>query len=317
VWSAIVCFLLSSVVSAGAAGWIMRDQTARRSATEHEVSLAMQEARELQSQKRWVKALDAVKRAQGILAGDTSGDWFARLAQARKDLEMVLLLEELRFQPGSSTKEALQKTDASYAKAFQDYGIDVDALEPQTAAESIRASSIQFQLTTALDTWADHRNNQVARNEPGWKRLLDVAQAADPDPWRNQVRQALRQGDRAALNQLAASANVPNLPLESLFLLIYRGRLDDVVRKTLLREAQHEHPDDFWINFQLGWDDYSSDKDLIESVRFFTAAVTARPGNASSRYFLADALRQVGRPEDSLKEYRKAARRLIPTLPSL
>jgi serine/threonine protein kinase len=30
VWSAIVCFVLSSVVSAGAAGWIVRDQTARR-----------------------------------------------------------------------------------------------------------------------------------------------------------------------------------------------------------------------------------------------------------------------------------------------
>jgi tetratricopeptide (TPR) repeat protein len=158
-----------------------------------------------------------------------------------------------------------------------------------------------------LDTWADHRNNQVARNEPGWKRLLDVAQAADSNPWRNQVRQALRQGDRAALNQLAASANVRDLPLESLSLLIYRGRLDDAVRKTLLREAQHEHPDDFWINFQLGWDDYSSEKNLNECIRFFTASVTARPGNAPARYFLADALRQAGRLEECLAEYRKAA----------
>jgi serine/threonine protein kinase len=233
VWSAIVCFVLISVVLAGAAGWIMRDRSARQSATEHEVSLAMEEARELQSQKRWAKALDAVKRAQGILAGGTGGDWFARLAQARKDLEMVLLLEELRFRPGSPTKEALQKADAEYTKAFRDYGIDVDALEPQAAAERVRASSIQFQLTTALDTWADHRNNQIARNETGWKRLLDVAQAADLNPWRNQVRQALRQGDRAALNQLARLANVRELPLESLSLLIYRGRLDDAVRQGL------------------------------------------------------------------------------------
>jgi serine/threonine protein kinase len=148
VWSAIICLVLSSVVLAGAAGWIMRDRAAHRNATEQEVSLAMKEAKELQEQRRWSKALEAVKRAQGILAGDTGGDWFARLAQARKDLEMVLLLEELRFRPGSPTKEALQKADASYAMAFRDYGIDVDSLG---ATGGSRARPSQFHSISTHD----------------------------------------------------------------------------------------------------------------------------------------------------------------------
>src|SRR5262249_51855853 len=81
----------------GAAVWVMRDRAIRWAAAEQEVQQALDEAAALQSQGKWPEAVEAVKRAQGFLAGGGSGQLRERVREMHDDLEMVLHLEKLRF----------------------------------------------------------------------------------------------------------------------------------------------------------------------------------------------------------------------------
>jgi serine/threonine protein kinase/Flp pilus assembly protein TadD len=296
----LVLFLL--VALGVGAGWMVRDQSARVALTDERADSAINDAAALQAKWKWSEALEAVKRAEGILAGGSSEELRARARETRKDLEMVLRLEEIRFQTNGRGQEGREEAvrDGLYVQAFQDFGIDVDALDPGEAAARVRDHPIWLQLTAALDCWADDRLNGNAAKDASWKRLFAVARAADPDPWRNQVRAAVEQGDKKTLGQLAASANVRELPPPSLSLLVHRGHLDLKLEQSLLRQAQREHPEDAMLNFQIAWA-----ADPEERVRFATAAVVARPRHAYTRFCLANALWSHNKRDEAIAEYNK------------
>jgi serine/threonine-protein kinase len=296
----LVLFVLIALGAGG--GWMVRDRAARLALTNERAQLALKDASDLQAQRKWSEALEAIKRAEGILAGGGSEELCARARETRKDLEMVLRLEEIRFQTNGRGQEGREETirDGLYVEAFQEFGIDVDALDPGEAAARVRAHPIWLQLTAALDCWADDRRSSRQPKDVNWKRLFAVAQAADPDPWRRQVRDAVERGDKKTLGQLATSANVRELPPQSLSLLVHRGHLDLKLEQSLLRQAQRERPEDAMINFQIAWA-----ADPEERVRFATAAVVARPKHAYTRFCLANALWTRGRRDEALAEYSK------------
>src|SRR5437773_5192382 len=74
-------------------------------------------------------------------------------------------------------------------------------------------------LAAALDDWANVRWNTRSGGGPGWQHARAVARAADPDPWRNRVREAREQSDKQALEDLAAREEVAALPASTLYLL--------------------------------------------------------------------------------------------------
>src|SRR5260370_156372 len=92
--------------------------------------------------------------------------------------------EEISSRPHQEESDRHEQ-DAEYARAFQDCGIDWAELTTLEAAERIRAKSIRIQLTRALDVWSGMRRRAGNKNPPHWKRLLEVAKAADPDEWRD------------------------------------------------------------------------------------------------------------------------------------
>jgi serine/threonine protein kinase/Tfp pilus assembly protein PilF len=306
--------VLAILLAAGSLGWAVRDRAARDAefandqatrlaVTTEKVTQALNDANDLQGQAKWTEALEAAKRAEGFSAAGGSEALRARVRETRQDLEMVLRLEEIRLprnRPGQAGSIEAAR-DAAYSQAFQDFGIDVDVLEPAEAAVRIRARPIWLQLTAALDGWADDRRRSRKAEDASWKRRFAVAKAADPDPWRNQVRDALGQGDRKTLHQLAASANVRQLPAQSLSLLVYLGQFDLALEQSLLRQAQRERPDDFWLNFQVAWNADAEDK-----IRFYTAAIAVRPKNADTHEFLAEALLRRGKRDEAIAEYSKA-----------
>jgi serine/threonine protein kinase/Tfp pilus assembly protein PilF len=308
------------VLLVGSIGWTVRDRAARKeeadrdraarlATIEEKTNLALDEAVALQARLKWPEALEAAKRAAGFLAVGCSEALSTRVREVRKDLEMVLRLEAIWLPSGADyPNHDVWGEDASYALAFREYGIDVETLEPAEAAERVRARTICRELTVALDTWADNRKKSAKAHDMSWKRLAAVARVADPDPWRNQVRNALEQGDRQTLSKLAATAKISELPMQSLSLLVYRGQLDPKVERSLLRQAQRDHPDDPIINFQLAWVLFHGPgpQDLDEAIRFFTASVAACPRHAKTHYYLGAALEQRGRLEDGLAEYLKA-----------
>src|SRR5262249_58235465 len=138
---------------------------------------------------------------------------------------------------------------AMYARAFREFGIDVETLEPEEAATRIRARTIRVELALALDQWADRRKKVQGADAPGWRRLVGLARAADPDALRNRVRDALASRDAPALAEIAAGAEVIDLPAATLSLLVQA--LDAATGEAVLRQAQRKYPNDFWLNFQL------------------------------------------------------------------
>ncbi|HKB42683.1 MAG TPA: tetratricopeptide repeat protein, partial [Gemmataceae bacterium] len=188
-------------------------------------------------------------------------------------------------------------TDADYADAFRDAGIDLAKLEPAEAAEKIKAipPSVGPGLTAALDNWAANRRAK-GRNPERAAHLSRVAQLADPDPWRNDLRAALDQADKEArlkaLQALAKTAKFDQLGPVSLHSLgaALHADGDSALAESVLRKGQQQHPRDVWVNSELGRAVGSLGR-LDEAIRFLTAARAIRPESA---HVLAHALVERG-----------------------
>jgi serine/threonine protein kinase/Flp pilus assembly protein TadD len=294
---------------------IAQDQATRQAVIAERVTLALEEARKRQQEGRWREALDAAKRADALTAaGGVDDETHRRVREVLGDMQMLANLEEVRAR--STINEAgfdLKEEDGGTVRAFREYGIDIDALDRDEAARRIRDKSIRYELAVFLDSWSHVRrrleNRGAKRAGKDWKELLEVARAADPDPWRDQFRNAVLNNDRKALVELAASAPISSLPVETV------DRLGDALmsKETIeeaadfLKKGQRLHPQDYWINVNLA-------NCLLEmgpqhrddAIRYYTAAVALRPEATLSYSNLANALATQGKLDEAIDCYRKA-----------
>ena len=144
----------------------------------------------------------------------------------------------------------------------------------------------------------------------GSARLSEAARAADPDPWRNELRTALDQSDKAArltgLQALAKTAKFDELGAISLHLLGtgLNDAGDSARAESVLRTAQQRHPGDVWVNYALGAVlEKLSRRD--EAIRFYTAARAIRPETAHE---LAHALEARGDSDEAIAVFRDLKR---------
>jgi tetratricopeptide (TPR) repeat protein/tRNA A-37 threonylcarbamoyl transferase component Bud32 len=302
--------LAVAVILTGCLGWIVRDKAAREEAIEGAVRRALSEATALRSQARWPEALEAAKRAEGFLAGGGGEPLRDRVHELRRDLGMALRLEEIRLPQDLSGPEGLHDDEwanAAYARAFREFGIDIEALGEAGAAARVRARSIRVELALALDHWANRRRRLMRPGDPvrDPRPLVAVARAADPDLWRDRLRDALEGRDASAPAEIAASPRVIDLPAPTLSLLV--EWLDAQTGEAVLRRAQRKYPDDFWLNFQLAWNlGVLPTPRHDEAVRFLTVATALRPRHGPTHGYLARSLMALGRAEDAIWEYSRA-----------
>jgi serine/threonine protein kinase/Flp pilus assembly protein TadD len=305
--AALVLFFL--VLLGGGIGWAARDRAARQAAVEREVNLALKEAEQWQEQAKWPEALSAVKRAEGLLAAGGSDELHQRVNQLRKDLEMVEHLDEIRLLSSESVEGKFDRESANraYAQAFRDYGIDVEGLSAEKAAARIRArAGVAVPLAVALDGWAYSRS---ATDKAAGLALTALAQAVDPDPWRRHVREAVKQQNGKALLALAASPELLRQPPASQNVMASALRAGNLKKAQVdvLRQAQLQHPGDFWINMQLARTLAEMEPPYRdEAVSFYRAALAVRPTSAFAHYNLAIGLWQLGRTDEAIACYRKA-----------
>jgi tetratricopeptide (TPR) repeat protein len=291
----------------------------KRAGAEGEARAVLREAAGLLEEESWAEALRAARQAQGVLAGVGADPGLRRQARTLiADLEMARQLQEARLQ-GAAVKDGrfdTGATDAAYAAAFQEYALDVDRLDPQAAAEQIRARPIHAQLVAALDDWACA---QQQLNAVGWKQRLAVARAADPDAWRNRLRDVLESTDGKTLEEVVAAGPVGDWAVPTLVLLatVAPGSASGDRVTARLGQAQQRHPDDFWINEKLGERLCQAQPPrLAEAIRFYSVAVALRPQSPGVHNNLAYALRKHGRLDEAIVEYREALR-LRPDLPEV
>ena len=205
-------------------------------------------------------------------------------------------------------------TDAAYADAFREAGLDVAALPADEAAKRIRARppEVATALATAVDDWAAIRRDRK-KNRAGAAALSALASAADPDPGALGLRRALDLPDQAArleaLRRLAKDRAVRDAGPISLDLLgrALKDAGDPAGAEAVLRRAQQRHPGDVWINYDLARAlEKLARRD--EAIRYYTAARSLRPETAHE---LAHALGDKGERDEEIAIFEDL-RRLRP-----
>jgi eukaryotic-like serine/threonine-protein kinase len=330
--------LVTTLLGAGGWIWVAREHAARSQRTAFAVNAALDESARLRIQARsapfgetekWVEAIDAVRRAEALLArgeGDTAlslrvQDALKNLLRdrdeshsAEKDRRMVERLAAIHDDLGVHLDHA--RADSEFSEAFRAYGVDLDALEPDQSAALLAARPVAVELAGILDQWTFIRWRLPEPKHSGAKRLIAIAKLADPDPWRNQLRDSLgrersresrsRASESNDLDKLAASADVEKLPGASLARLAWalsHENKDTAI--SLLRHAQRAHPDDFWINWDLG-NQLAHSGQSDEAIRFFSVAVAIRPRSSFALVGLGSTLSENGRLEEAASTFRQA-----------
>jgi tetratricopeptide (TPR) repeat protein len=334
------------IVGGGGWAYLQRLKADRRAAVERRVTAVLDEANLLRGQAstapagelgRWDEAIAAARRAEVMLDDGEAGEAVrgrvlaamsglkqgraeaqAKADELRRDRELLARLESIYG--GMSQHMDIQRFDAEITAALRDFGIDLDRLDPKEAGRRIHARSAPAELAGNLEGLAMFRA-LIGRPEADWHRLVDAARVADPDPWRNSLRDLIGRRDAAAVAELRKLADDEKLleaqPAMGLVLLATQLQfLGDRARgEAVLRRAWRLQPGEFVVNSVLGmWfqDESVPPKELAarrtEAVRFFTAAVAIRPTNAMAHANLGGVLRAQGKLEDAVAEYRTAIR---------
>jgi tetratricopeptide (TPR) repeat protein len=325
---AAAALVLSFLVLTGSGvGWAVRDRAAREEEVARqqeqrqakvagEVGSILAEVDRLEKEQRWPEALAAARRAGAAVAGgEADAETAQRVRQRLRDLELIDRLEQIRMEQIRMDQRAgIAERDRAYARAFRDYGVDVEELAVEASIERLKARpALAIPLAAALDEWVFWPRGGVSEwTGAGKKRLLAVARGIDPEPLRDWLRSA--QGRPASqtrdeLRRLADSINVrahPPVTLVGLARTLMRVRQSGLAVR-VLRDAQFVYPGDFWLAFELGGA-LSRQKDHEEAVRFFTAAVSIRP-ESTAYGGLGDALREWGKLDEAIAAYRKAIER--------
>jgi serine/threonine-protein kinase len=270
---------------------------------------------------RWGKARDAAQAAERLLADGQDEESRRRVAalvesvtaeaQAAKN-DQELLDKVIEIRSAKADENGSRSTELAYAAAFRDAGLDFSKMPPAEAGAKIksRPSAVAVALAAALDDWAAVRR-EGQRDRAGADQLTQAARVADPDPWRNQLRNALelaqKQQRLEALHGLMRSANFDDLPPVSLNLLgsALGDSGDPQAAEKVLRQAQHRYQGDVGLNYNLA---QSLEKlgRREEAIRFYTAAGSIRPETAHE---LAHALQKKGELGEAIAVFQEMARR--------
>jgi serine/threonine protein kinase/tetratricopeptide (TPR) repeat protein len=317
--------LLVVATLAGSIGWVVGDRARRREEAVRGVERALEDAQRLQKQGKWGEARAALRGSESLLATAGNPEELAqRCRQVEADLTMLSKLELARLERTSERADHFdnQAADQAYRAAFAEYGLPVLDLDPAVAAERVVASAIAQELVAALDDWAGFvsRSHDLdlapdesappTLNPADRAKLLALAQVTDPDPWRQQVRDAISRGNQTRLLELSRQVQVLEQPPATLVLLAQSSATTDLPGATaLLRRMQRQHPDDFWINHELG-KCLSALKppQVEEAIGYFRTAVALRPQSPGVYVNLGVALAKKGEIEEALAAFQHAVR---------
>jgi Flp pilus assembly protein TadD len=184
--------------------------------------------------------------------------------------------------------------------ALADYGVRPDEGRPEEAAEGVNGSVVRDQVLTALDEWLT--------SLPPAAGVREVLRAADPDAYRDSVRDAVAAGDNRTLAVLAARPEAVAQPPRFAAIL---GQLDEVPaerRRVVLRSALRARPGDLMLLIALGGSYPNRPEWAGERQRWLQAAVAAHPQSAAAHNDLGTTLASRGDLDGAMLEFREAIR---------
>jgi len=345
--TALAATVLALVVSGGgAAAWFVHE----RQAMLETANLALGEAELLRKQAaddpdgdvgKWQAAQAAARRARELIIAIPAASIRSRLEDLEKqidqgttaavqDRELVARLEQIR-----SGLDADAEADAAYAEAFRAAGLDLTSSTSDFVALGRRLAArpkrVAQAAAAALGAWAVVRASVTRQDDPDgearFRRLLAAARAADPDPWRDALRDALDRRDLETYRRLALDADHSGQGPVSLWLLGFalelRGDHDRALQ--VLKRAQQMYPGDYWLNVELGLALLGGKRSGPGTTRsvvtaslgdretnyqraepFLMAAVALRPRFAGAHHLLGVTYHHQGKSDDAIAELRQA-----------
>jgi tetratricopeptide (TPR) repeat protein len=321
---ALVLFFLALLGSG--VGWAVRDrsareaeavqqQAARQEKVAGQVESIFAEVDRLEKEQKWLEALAAARRAAGAVAsGDADPATAKRVRELVKDLELIDQLEQIRMLRAAWVVGDFDDVgaDREYARAFRDYGVDIQALAGEASMDRLKARpTLAIILASALDDWVMVQSNLAKQDSPARNRLMAVARGIDPDPLRDRLRSLWERPESAALQdelqRIGRSIDIrAQLPATLVSLAGTLRRMNDFdAAVRLLRDAQHIYSGDFWLNFTLG-NILIERKEFEGATRFNTAAVAIRPISTVALNNLGVSLYGQNKLDEAIVCYRNA-----------
>jgi tetratricopeptide (TPR) repeat protein len=311
----------------GGGGWVLRDRAAREQQAAKErqdreqrltaqVELILADVDRLEREQKWPEAQAAAGRAEAALAGGEADETVRqRVQDARRDLAFVAELDRIRQEQatwGEGKPKYATRAVRDYARAFREYGVDVEALPAGEVVARLRAKpALAVALAVALDDWVNFQRG-LGEGAPSWKPLVTLARGLDPDPFRDRLRatwgRPVTRELQAELLGLAEAVNIKKQGPATLYLMgliLSRAQLVDAAVRTF-RAGQYAYSEDFWLNFGLGYVLLSEQKDYAGAAQYFSAAVSLRPRSAPARTNLGNALYNQKKLDESIGCFRKA-----------
>jgi tetratricopeptide (TPR) repeat protein len=307
-------------VGLGIGGYVVkaREDHAQAEQTRAAVAEAMRKAIPLEAAGQWEAALKwadkAVAHARAGQADTTILDRALALrarveeraekaaAAARLAEDDERLLSALEHMLGWNPEQH----DRRKAAVFRAHGIDLESLSIPEAVAVIRKRSRPAELAMALDSWVSLRRDRPTTLN--WKRLDEIARAVDPDPWRNELRDAVVANDIERLRALAHTADLASLTPPTVRRLAYalRDGGDNSAAEVLARTAHRCRPGDPTLGRIL------MSVRPREAVRFLQATAAANLHGSVPWSALGGILRKHMRDNDGAIRAFRAAIRLDP-----
>jgi tetratricopeptide (TPR) repeat protein len=310
-----------SVVAGSVAGiWYVNyrsDRELRQATLTREVTAALDDAQKqldglhdsLEHPLKIAELLSDIERWQAIVNGARTSWKHARsLARGNEDLldpavtarlreaeaqikadqasyQLARKLDDIRLKASESVegKVNLASSAPRYAAFFAGQGLDFSKGSLAELAEAVRRSPIRYALVAGLDDWATALQYRKSYSNKLLLSLLAVARRADPDPWRDQFRQAVAVGlGLPKIKQLANEVQPAHQTPQILRALAEHlsGRGGDAV--PLLHAALGKYPRDFWLNLSLA----RYFKEPMRQEGYYQAALTLRPKSALAHFML-------------------------------
>jgi serine/threonine-protein kinase len=256
------------------------------------------------------RARRALERARGRIGTDAPAGMQQRFADQERIQNLLQRLDTIRLGRAMNVEGHFRRreSDQEYEQAFDAAGFGPFKLAPKVVAERINRSPARAELIAALDDWA------LCSAQDGLRRtwLMNTARLADPDPWRDRVRNPWDFWVGAHIKELAQSAPLQG---QSLQILVGLGErlmhVDPSSAVPYLLRVQQQNPSDFYANFSLGRALYPDPM----AIAYFQAAVALRPDAAAPLAYVGALLKSQGHPQEALP-YLQRALQLDPREPS-
>jgi serine/threonine protein kinase/Flp pilus assembly protein TadD len=232
-----------------------------------------------------------------------------RAERCRADLAMLRELDRIdtfRWTWDENKFPDPKVVAARWQAALAGYGVVPGETPAGEAAGRLAGSLVRDRLLAVLDLWL------VTAPSAG---VREVLRTADPDPYRDAVRDAIAAGDRARVGELAGRPDaLAQPPGFAAALGQHYAAVPPERARAVLGAGLRSRPGDLGVLMTLGHSYPVYRREWVgERLRWLQAAVAAHPRNAAAHTNLAGALQDKGDLDGMLAACREATR-LDPSL---